>query len=118
MIELHITEKGIVLTEIERGIIQSQITYPQKDNIPEDVREKLSALQLMENTTDLENIGQRVNSEVFWIYTNNDSMGFLRDIKPSYIIPWVKPRSALALAKPKSLQAIYDLFGEGGIWNF
>lgn len=69
MIELHITDTGIIKTVYStRGDVTSSITYPSEDNLPEPIKAKLSALKLMQDHDDIPDIGQRVSDKLFWIY--------------------------------------------------
>ena len=69
MIELHITDTGIIKTVYStRGDVTSSITYPSEDNLPEPIRAKVSALKLMQDHDDIPDVGQKVSDKLFWIY--------------------------------------------------
>lgn len=75
MIELHITDTGIIKTVYStRGEVTSSITFPTESNLPYDVRTKLSALKLMTVPDDIPDVGQKVSNTLYWIYegANND----------------------------------------------
>ena len=69
MIEIHITKHGIERTDYDRkGTTQFHVSYKTIENIPDEVRTKLSALQLMADGDDLHDIGQKVSKTIYWIY--------------------------------------------------
>jgi hypothetical protein len=69
VIELHITDTGSInTTYTDQGIVTAKVMYPSEANLPDDIKVKLSVLKLMEDYTDIPDIGQRVTSEVYWIY--------------------------------------------------
>jgi hypothetical protein len=75
VIELHITDTGIIKTVYsDRGQVTSSITYPTENNLPDDVKTKLSALKLMTVPDDIPDVGQKVSDTLYWIYegTKND----------------------------------------------
>lgn len=77
MIELHITDTGIIKTVYSnRGEVTSNITYPSENNLPDDIRTKLAVLKLMRTHEDIPDIGQKVSNEMYWIYegTVNDNL--------------------------------------------
>lgn len=74
MIELHITDTGsIKSTYTNGGVVTANVVYQSEDNLPNDVKVKLSVLKLMEDYTDIPDIGQRVTSEVYWIYEGGNT---------------------------------------------
>lgn len=54
-----------------RGAIKSSITYPSEDNLPEDVKTKLSVLKLMQDHDEVEWVGQKVSVRLYWIYDSD-----------------------------------------------
>ena len=69
MIELHITDTGIIKTVYStRGEITSSVTFPSESNLPNDVRTKLAALKLMAVPEDIPDVGQKVSDTLYWIY--------------------------------------------------
>jgi len=84
VIELHITEESIERTDYNsRGEIRFRLDYPHIDNIPEDVRTKLAAMQLMADGTDVPDIGHKVSSSIYWIY--DEPLGFIQQAARFYL---------------------------------
>lgn len=75
MIELHITDTGSIKTiyYTSRGVVASNVVYQSEDNLPDDVKVKLAVLKMMQDYTDIPDIGQRVTSEVYWIYEGGNT---------------------------------------------
>lgn len=46
--------------------------FESEANMPEDLRTKLSILKLARDYEEIEGVGQKVSSTVFWIYDQND----------------------------------------------
>lgn len=47
--------------------------FESEANMPEDLRTKLSILKLARDYEEIEGVGQKVSSTVFWIYDQNDA---------------------------------------------
>lgn len=47
--------------------------FETEANMPEDLRTKLSILKLARDYEEIEGVGQKVSSTVFWIYDQNDA---------------------------------------------
>lgn len=78
MIELHITEESIERTDYNnKGEVRFRLDYPHIDNIPEDVRTKLAAMQLMADGTDVPDIGHKVSSSIYWIYDDPADFAYI-----------------------------------------
>ena len=65
MYEITLKESGEV--EITGGN-KTKSHYPSEDNLPVDIRVKLSALKLIPPPEEFEHVGQRVSDTIFWIY--------------------------------------------------
>ena len=69
MIELHITKEGIDRTDYDRtGEIKYHISYPNIDNLPDNIKTKLSAMKLMHDGADIVDVGHKVSKSIYWIY--------------------------------------------------
>jgi hypothetical protein len=70
--EITLMEDGSVeLTQAKRnawGAAGSKTVYTTEANMPDDLRTKLSALKMVTPPDGYEDIGQRVNDTIFWIY--------------------------------------------------
>jgi len=115
VIELHITDTGIIKTVYStRGDVTSSITYPSEDNLPEPIRAKVSALKLMQDHDDIPDVGQKVSDKLFWIYEGELSgviMGMMMYAKfraqplcdvPKDVIPFLEERVANEYKKRNS----------------
>lgn len=47
--------------------------FESEANMPEDLRTKLSILKLAQDYEEIEGVGQKVSSTVFWIYDQTDA---------------------------------------------
>jgi hypothetical protein len=63
--EITLKDNGVVEI-IGCNKVKSQ--YPSEDNLPADIRVKLSALKLISPPEEFEHVGQRVTDTIFWIY--------------------------------------------------
>ena len=48
--------------------------FESEANMPEDLRTKLSILKLAQDYEEIEGVGQKVSSTVFWIYDQTDAI--------------------------------------------
>ena len=69
MIELTLGENGIEgIIYGHMGKITSRTTYASEDNIPADIRSKLSVLKLLQDANEIPSVGQRVSDTIYWIF--------------------------------------------------
>ena len=69
MIELTLGENGIEgIIYGHMGKITSRTTYASEDNIPADIRSKLSVLKLLQDANEIPSVGQRVSDNIYWIF--------------------------------------------------
>jgi hypothetical protein len=69
MIELTLGENGIEgIIYGHMGKITSRTTYASEDNIPADIRSKLSILKLLQDANEIPSVGQRVSDTIYWIF--------------------------------------------------
>lgn len=69
MIELTIEEDGsVVSATISKNNVSPTTTYKSLDNLPEELKTKVSVLRLSDTYQDIDGIGQKVTDKLFWVY--------------------------------------------------
>jgi hypothetical protein len=73
VLEIHLarddeSNKAVKVFEYTDGKPVSQSEYATEENLPTIIRVPLAALKLITPPDDINQIGQRVNENVFWIY--------------------------------------------------
>lgn len=99
MIELNITAEGIERTDYDsRGETKYHIKYPDIDNLPDDIKTKLSALKLMQDGADIDDVGHKVSKSIYWIY---EGPSLITDFKVSMVF-------SCAILHKTTLKAAWD----------
>lgn len=87
MIELHITDMGVINTVYTNtGQITARITYTTENNLPKPIQTKLAILKLMAIADDIPDVGQKVSNTVYWIYEGDLSEPVITNLMNMYII--------------------------------
>ena len=72
MYEIELLGNGEVMLKQQISMVSGtewyKVKYTSEANMPDELRTKLSALKMVTPPDGYEDIGQRVNETIFWIY--------------------------------------------------